>query len=63
MDRTWEKSKSLQAKKAQKFETATEKENFKQTAGRNREIIISKHILDTTLFTHVLSKDMISIAV
>ena len=54
----------MQAKKTQKFETATGKENFQtETAGRNWEIIVSYQILDTTSFTHVLLKEMISIAV
>lgn len=48
MGSTWEKFSSLPAKKRQKFETATGKEN---------------QILDTALFTHVFSKDIISIAI
>ena len=63
MGRTWEKFSSLPAKKPQKFETATGKENFQTNQW---EKIVSNQILDTPLFTHVFLnnlKDMISVTI
>ena len=60
MGRTWEKFSSLPAKKRQKFETATGKETFQtETEGRT----CGRKLSVTALFTHVFSKDMISITI
>ena len=60
MGRTWEKFSSLPAKKRQKFETATGEENFQtETEGRTS----GRKLSVTMLFTHVFSKDMISITI
>ena len=60
MGRTWEKFSTLPAKKRQKFETATRKENFQTgTEGRTR----GRKLSVTALFTHVFLKDVISITI
>ena len=57
---TWGKFSSLPAEKQQKFETATRKENFQtETEGRTS----GRKLSVTVLFTHVFSKDMISITI
>ena len=61
MGLTWEKFSSLLAKKRQKLETATGKENFQtETEGRTSG---RKSVSVTALFTHVFSKDMILITI
>ena len=59
MGSTWEKFSFLPAKKQQKFETPTGKENF-QT---EMEGCTRRRKLAVTAFTHVFSKDVISITI
>ena len=61
---TWEKFSSLPAKKRQKFETATGKENFQtEPLGTQPGHTRGRKLAVTALFTRVFSKDVISITI